>query len=107
MRAEGRAGEERVTFSRVNPLSPIERFSEPPGIGEVTTWLNANAIRVASVQPDAPSADLMPLLPHLTDARIVAMGEATHGTREFQQFSKPPPAADSLCPKHASSAGLA
>ena len=86
MRAEGRAGEERATFNRVNPSSPIERFSEPPAPGEVMAWLNANAIRLGSVQWDAPSADLMPLLPHLKDARIVAMGEATHGTREFQQL---------------------
>lgn len=86
MRAEGRAGEERATFNRVNPISPIERFSEPPAPGEVMAWLNANAVRIGSVQWDAPSADLMPLLPHLKDARIVAMGEATHGTREFQQL---------------------
>jgi len=86
MRAEGRAGEERFTFNRVNPLSPIERFSEAPAPGEVMAWLKANAVRVASVQSDAPSTDLMPLLSHLKDARIVAMGEATHGTREFQQL---------------------
>jgi erythromycin esterase len=86
LRAEGRAGEELTTFNRVNPLSPIERFSETPAPGEVMAWLKANAIRLAPVQSDAPSTDLMPLLPHLNGARIVAMGEATHGTREFQQL---------------------
>lgn len=86
MRAEGRDGEERVTFHRINPRSPIERYSETPAPGEVMAWLKANAISIASVQSDAPSADLMPLLSHLKDARIVAMGEATHGTREFQQL---------------------
>src|SRR5262249_31303376 len=86
MRAGERATEEPVTFNRVNSLSPIERFSEPPAPGEITAWLKADAIRIASVQSDAGSADLMALLPHLQDARIVAMGEATHGTREFQQF---------------------
>lgn len=30
--------------------------------------------------------DLAPLKAHLQDARIVGMGEATHGTREFQGF---------------------
>lgn len=86
MRAEGKPGEERVTFNRVNPFAAIERFSETPAPDGVAVWLKANAIRITSCQSDAPAADLMALLPHLQDARIVAMGEATHGTREFQQL---------------------
>jgi erythromycin esterase len=46
----------------------------PPAVG---VWLKANAI---------PLDDLAPFATRLNSARIVAMGEATHGTREFQQF---------------------
>jgi erythromycin esterase len=87
LRARGRPGEERVTLKRVNPnASPLDRFSESPAPDEVTGWLKANAIRFASVQADAGFADMAPLKARLQGARIVAMGEATHGTREFQQL---------------------
>ena len=86
MRIRGRAGEERFTLKRVDPANPLDRFSESAAPEGVVAWLRANAVRLASVRADAAFADLMPLKARLADARVVAMGEATHGTREFQQL---------------------
>lgn len=46
-------------------------------------WLQERAIPVATVQPGSGLADLRPLKAVIGDARIVALGEATHGTHEF------------------------
>ncbi len=52
----------------------------------VVTWLAGRAIPVASVTAGSGFDDLQPLRDVLRDARIVGLGEATHGTREFFQF---------------------
>lgn len=49
-------------------------------------WLVDHAIPVKSVTAGAGFADLMPLNAVLKDVRIVGLGEATHGSREFFQF---------------------
>jgi len=46
-------------------------------------WIQQNAIPLDTVEFVAGHEDLMPLAPLLEDARIVALGEGTHGTREF------------------------
>jgi erythromycin esterase len=83
----GMPGEERITMRRVDPKgSLLAMYAENPAPEEVTAWLKANAIRLASVQATDDFADMAPLKARLQDALIVGMGEATHGTREFQQF---------------------
>jgi erythromycin esterase len=52
----------------------------------VTQWLATNAIPLKTVQAGNGFDDLRPLEKVLQNARIVALGEATHGTREFFQF---------------------
>ncbi len=47
------------------------------------TWLEANAVPFATDAPGSDFADLLPLAEMIGDARVVALGEATHGTREF------------------------
>jgi len=49
-------------------------------------WLQDNAIRFNTSEPGNQYADLLPLKEIIKDARIVALGEATHGTREFFQM---------------------
>jgi erythromycin esterase len=49
-------------------------------------WIRAEAIPLASVAAGAGFADLAPLRKIIGDARIVSLGEATHGTREFFQL---------------------
>ena len=50
------------------------------------SWLATNATRLETVEAGHGFADLQPLKPIIGPARIVALGEATHGTREFFQL---------------------
>jgi erythromycin esterase len=50
---------------------------------EATAWLKQHAIPFATSKPESGFDDLQPLKRVIGDARIVALGEATHGTREF------------------------
>ncbi len=52
----------------------------------IQEWLGAHAIPLRAIQAGNGYRDLAPLKTVLKDARIVALGEATHGTREFFQF---------------------
>jgi len=52
----------------------------------VTEWVRNEAIPLASAAPASGLKDMEPLGAVVGDARIVAMGEATHGTREFFQL---------------------
>lgn len=50
---------------------------------EATSWLQANVDALEGTSPDDDPADLEPFRAMVGDARVVALGEATHGTREF------------------------
>ena len=63
--------------------------TSPPGPGEVaevTRWIESAAVPLKTVLAERGATDLMPLVPVLKDVRIIGLGEATHGTREFFQF---------------------
>lgn len=65
--------------------------SGPEGAGvpsEATGWLLANAVPVDPAAPDGDLSDLEPLRAIVGSARVVALGEATHGTREFFQLRR-------------------
>jgi erythromycin esterase len=49
-------------------------------------WIHQNAIPISTVEAGHGFDDLQRLKPVIHDARIVALGEATHGTREFFQL---------------------
>jgi erythromycin esterase-like protein len=51
-----------------------------------TDWIRAHAIPLQTVEAGHGFDDLQPLGKMVGDARIVALGEATHGTREFFQL---------------------
>lgn len=52
---------------------------------EVEKWVKANAIPLKTVEAGNGLADMEPLTKIVGSARIVALGEATHGTHEFFQ----------------------
>lgn len=61
--------------------------AEPvPAGAEVLAWVKANAIRLQTVLPGQGFADLRPLEAIVGNARVVGLGEATHGTKEFFQL---------------------
>ncbi|MEM6797166.1 MAG: erythromycin esterase family protein [Acidobacteriota bacterium] len=59
----------------------------PPGdagtLEEAVRWVREGAIPLTTSDPGQGFDDLRRLAPSIGPARIVAMGEATHGTREF------------------------
>jgi len=65
-----------------------ELFSPAPNnaTGEVIGALQEHTIALKTVQAGSGFDDLHPLKPILEGKRIVALGEATHGTREFFQM---------------------
>lgn len=52
----------------------------------VLDGLRAATTPIETTDPEASAADLAPLGETLGDARVVGLGEATHGTREFFQM---------------------
>jgi erythromycin esterase len=52
----------------------------------VRSWLSANAVRLRGAEPGQGFEDMQRLKRTIAKARVVAMGEATHGTREFFQL---------------------
>jgi erythromycin esterase-like protein len=52
----------------------------------VVDWLRGRAVRLQSVEARHGFADMQPLKKIVGNARIVSLGEATHGTREFFQL---------------------
>jgi erythromycin esterase-like protein len=49
-------------------------------------WVRSHTIRLTTVEAGRGFADLQPLRRVVGDARIVSLGEATHGSREFFQL---------------------
>lgn len=59
-------------------------ISAPPDA--VVDWVRGAAVRLSSPEAGHGLDDLAPLADTVRGARIVALGEATHGTREFFQM---------------------
>jgi len=53
---------------------------------EIVEWLRTSAIPLKTTNPEADLNDMSQLGSVIGNARVVAMGEATHGTREFFQM---------------------
>jgi erythromycin esterase-like protein len=79
-------GTAAVTLLAVGAAAIIWLRHTPPmpaAPEEVVRELARATIPIVTDDPDADDGDLAPLLPILRSKRIVALGEATHGTREF------------------------
>lgn len=62
------------------------RVTETPPSEAVRESLKKAAVPLATVEAGHGFEDLQPLTPWISGARVVALGEATHGTREFFQL---------------------
>jgi erythromycin esterase-like protein len=60
--------------------------AQTPAPDAVNEWIRGNAIRLATPVAGHGFDDMQPLKKVVGDARIVSLGEATHGTREFFQL---------------------
>src|SRR5262249_21966256 len=54
--------------------------------GSPVEWVRGHAIRLTTAEAGHGFADLQPLTRVIGEARIVSLGEATHGSREFFQL---------------------
>ena len=70
-------------FYLLSALLLAHHSSAQDTVQVVTKWLKQNAIPIKHVEAGHGFADLQPLKEILKDVRIVGLGEATHGTREF------------------------
>lgn len=55
-------------------------------LNAATAWLAKNAVPLRTVEAGNGFADMQPLKKMVGNARLVSLGEATHGTREFFQL---------------------
>jgi erythromycin esterase-like protein/ADP-ribose pyrophosphatase YjhB (NUDIX family) len=75
--------------SPVAPLATVSTASAvSPEPGSAVQWLKANAIPFDTPQSAGTFNDLMPHKELIGPARLVALGEATHGTHEFFQVKQ-------------------
>lgn len=77
-RISGAAGE-RIEV----PVAVSLRIPAPAAVVE---WLAAQAWPLRTVDPSEPDDDLAPLVAAFGDARLIGVGEATHGTAEYFRF---------------------
>jgi len=70
-----------------NPSPAAPSADTQPGPSDVAvSWLRQEAVPFDWIDPREPLDDLEPFRQMIGDARVVALGEATHGTREFFQM---------------------
>lgn len=63
-------------YPRRAPVPPVPNPSE-------VEWLRSEVLPLETTDPTLSLSDLQPLAQMIGNARIVGLGEATHGTREF------------------------
>ncbi len=92
-------GEDRVSLSRsadllvhlhaITPSTPLGRTAPggtaraPEDCADPVTAIRQAAHPLRSVEPDGPLGDLRPLKGIVGDARLVGIGQAAHGSRDF------------------------
>jgi erythromycin esterase len=77
-------GSARRTGDRVEIAIPLAVLAPPPH--EVVDWIAAHATALSTTEAGHGLDDIAPIARIVGKARIVALGEATHGSREFFQL---------------------
>src|SRR5215813_9516874 len=85
LRASALAGAAAVSSLPLAPAAYGREGDAKVGV-DVVAWLKANALPLATTEPGSSFHDLEPFRARLAKARIVGLGETTHGTREFFQL---------------------
>ena len=86
-KAAKRGGYQVKIEELLSPDQYAERLAaEKARTDEVKNWLTKTAIRLNGVVAGQGFEDMQPLKKVIGEARLVALGEATHGTREFFQL---------------------
>jgi erythromycin esterase len=75
-----------VCCTHVAAAQQTDTLALPKDEEEIVAWLRQNAIPLRHVEAGNGFADLQPLKQILKDVKVVGLGEATHGTREFFQI---------------------
>ncbi len=76
----------RLCKLAVGVLLPLWMTAQTPAPDAVNEWIRGSAIRLATPAAGHGFDDMQALKKVVGDARIVSLGEATHGTREFFQL---------------------
>src|ERR1043166_6296783 len=76
-------GDAAVMATASAPFAAYSVLKRRPASGEVIAWIKANALPLASANPGSGFKDLEGLNDILGKARVLGIGEATHGTHEF------------------------
>ena len=76
------ARNERVPGDRSVEID-LEVSVPRPAPGSVVSWIKRHAVPLTTVHAGNGFDDMQPLRSIVGDARVVALGEATHGSREF------------------------
>ena len=72
--------------SGVDRIVDITLVRLGPAPDEVVAWVKDHAIPLKTAEAEHGFEDMEPLKKLVGDARVVALGEATHGSREFFQL---------------------
>ena len=75
----------RLILSALVLAMPLAQAAQAPQ-APVRDWIAGHAIRLETPAAGHGFADMQPLKKVVGNARIVSLGEATHGTREFFQL---------------------
>ncbi|MES1260777.1 MAG: erythromycin esterase family protein [Acidobacteriota bacterium] len=65
---------------------PWQARGQPASDKPAVEWIRSHAVALATPEAGHGFADMQPLKKFVGDARVVELGEATHGTREFFQL---------------------
>jgi erythromycin esterase len=81
-----RSDKETLTLEQGNANHTASLLAKSDTLKAVKRWIRHNAIPLRTVIAGNGFKDLQPLRKLIGSAHLVALGEATHGTREFFQF---------------------